>query len=160
MKVIKRYTYDWRKETEYRGHNITLNFLMIVVVSINKNNCLSLCKLLSDNNIYLFRLLYNNNPLLEKNNMTEKGLLHTHVIIKSVWNKAILFSWRQLQISVCANIVIHDLSILTGVAPVSLLTKSTVIVCLIYMKTVFYIATVCKFGTAIYTVKRTVPAWN
>lgn len=134
---------------------------MIVVVSINKNNCLSLCKLLSDNNIYLFRLLYNNNPLLEKNKYDRKRFVtHTHVIIKSVLTKAILFSWRQLQISICANIVIHDLSILTCVAPVSLLTKSTVIVCLIYMKTVFYIATVCKFGTAIYTVKRTVPAWN
>lgn len=77
MKVIKRYTYDWRKETEYRGHNITLNFLMIVVVSINKNNCLSLCKLLSDNNIYLFRLLYNNNPLLEKNKYDRKRFV-TH----------------------------------------------------------------------------------
>lgn len=93
VKVIKRYTYDWRRETEYTGHNITLNFLIIVVVSINKNNCLSLCNLLSDNDIYLFRLLYNNNPLLEKKiSMTEKGLLHTHVIIKSVLNKASLFS--------------------------------------------------------------------
>lgn len=93
VKVIKRYTYDWRKETEYRGHNITLNFLMIVVVSINKNNCLSLCKLLSDNNIYLFRLLYNNNPLLEKNKYDRKRFVtHTHVIIKSVLTKAILFS--------------------------------------------------------------------
>lgn len=138
MKVIKRYTYDWRRETEYTGHNITLNFLIIVVVSINKNNCLGLCNLLSDNDIYLFRLQYNNNPLLEKKiSMTEKGLLHTHVIIKSVLNKASLFSWRQLQVSISVNIVIHDLSILTCVAPVSLLIRSTAIVCFIYMKTVF-----------------------
>lgn len=50
---------------------------MIVVVSINKNNCLSLCKLLSDNNIYLFRLLYNNNTLLEKNKYDRKRFV-TH----------------------------------------------------------------------------------
>lgn len=31
-------------------------------------------------------------PFRKKISMTEKGLLHTHVIIKSVLNKAILFS--------------------------------------------------------------------